>query len=255
MESKAFLTVNEKPISLGQSLRYLQAAGKLQGFVADILRQYVLEQELNNRPDLDLSPAVTEQAVVNFRLENKLTDPKVFQEWLNRNGVDYNTFHAQITNGFKLEKLKAQVVEARLQEYFIERKVFLDRVVLSRIVVVGKELAEELRSQIEEGSRFDQLAKEYTIHANERLANGMMGAVSRGTLPDGLRAAVDAAGEGELLGPLQLDEQHWALFRVEQVLPANLDDPQLRQSLQNEIFERSIAEKIQTMTVQLQVSE
>lgn len=253
MESKTFLTVNDDPVTIGRALRYLQAAGKLQSFLADVLRQYVLERELQTREDLDLSPAVTEQAVVNFRLENKLTDPQAFQEWLSRNGLDYNAFHQQITASFKVEKLKAQVIEARLQEYFIERKLFLDRVVLSRIVVTSKELAEELRTQIEEGAEFGQLARQYSIQG-DRIANGMMGPVSRGTLPDNLRALVDAASEGELIGPFPADE-HWAIFRVEQMLPATLDDPQLKQAVQNELFERWLAEKIQAMTVQLQVSE
>jgi parvulin-like peptidyl-prolyl isomerase len=54
-----------------------------------------------------------------------------------------------------------------------------------------QELAEELASQIEEGASFDQLAREYSI-ADDRVLNGMMGPVSRGALPDILRASVDA---------------------------------------------------------------
>lgn len=253
MESKSLLIVDEKPLSLRQCLRYLQSAGKLQAFIGDILRQYVLEQEIESRQDLDINPAVIEQAVVDFRLQQKLTDPKTFQEWLTRNGTNYEQFHRQITNSFKLEKLKAQIADARIQEHFIERKVFFDRVVLSRIVVASQELAEELYTQITEGASFEQLAREYST-ADERVANGMMGPVSRGTLPDALRAAIDSVNPGELVGPLQV-ENYWAIFRVEQFIPASLDDAQLRQAMQNELFERWLAEKVQTMTVKLQVSE
>lgn len=253
MDSKALLIVDEQPLPLRQCLKYLQAGGKLQAFVADILRQYVLERELNTRKDLEISSALVEQAVVDFRLQQNLTDAKTFQEWLTRNGSNYETFHSQITNSFKLEKLKAQVAEARLQEHFIERKLFLDRVVLSRIVVSSKEVAEELHSQITEGASFEQLAREYST-SDERITNGMMGPVSRGTLPDELRAAIDSTNPGELVGPLQV-ENYWAIFRVEQFLPATLEDTQLQQVIQNELFERWLAEKIQTMTVTLQVNE
>lgn len=253
MDSKALLIVDDQPLSLRQCLRYLQATGKLQGFIGDILRQYVLEREIETRPDLDVSSALVEQAVVDFRLQNQLTDAKAFQDWLNRNGTNYELFHNQITNSFKLERLKAQIVEARLQEYFIERKLVLDRVVLSRIVVDSKELAEELHSQISEGTSFEQLARDYS-KADERISNGMMGAVSRGTMPDLLRAAIDSADPGDLVGPMQI-ENYWAIFRVEQLIPATLDDNQLKQALQNELFERWIAEKIQTMAVKLQVNE
>lgn len=251
MDAKAFLTVDEQSITLRECLKYLQTAGKLQGFLGDILRQYLLEQEIANREDLDINPAVIEQAVIDFRLQQQLTDPKVFQEWLNRNGSDYSTFHNQIDSNFKVEKLKSVIADAKLQEYFIERKVFLDRVVLSRIIVENQELADELKSQIQEGTSFEELAQEHSV-ADDRISNGMMGPVSRGTMPDLIRAAIDSAEPGDLVGPIEV-EQRWALFRVEQVIPATLDNQQLRQTLQTELFERWLAEKIQKMTVKLQV--
>lgn len=251
MDVKAFLTVDEQSITLRECLKYLQTAGKLQGFLGDILRQYVLEQEIATREDLDINPAVIEQAVIDFRLQQQLTDPKVFQEWLKGNGSDYSTFHSQINSNFKIEKLKSVIADAKLQEYFIERKVFLDRVVLSRIIVENQELADELKIQIQEGASFEELAQEHSI-ADDRISNGMMGPVSRGTMPDTIRAAIDSAEPGDLVGPIEV-EQRWALFRVEQVIPATLDNQQLRQTLQNELFERWLAEKIQKMTVKLQV--
>jgi parvulin-like peptidyl-prolyl isomerase len=232
MDSKALLIVDDQPLPLRQCLKYLQVAGKLQGFIGDVLRQYMLERELETRNDLDIPPALVEQAVVDFRLQNQLTEPQAFQDWLIRNGTTYELFHQQITGSFKLEKLKAQIAEARLQEYFIERKLMLDRIVLSRIVVESKELAEELYTQILEGASFEQLAQEYS-KADERVANGMMGPVSRGTMPDVLRAAIDSVNPGDLVGPIQI-ENYWAIFRVEQFLPATLEDNQLKQAMQNE---------------------
>jgi hypothetical protein len=272
MASQAFLSIDDQSIPLKQALQYLQSAGKLQSFIGDILRQHLIEQELQTRNDLEISPLLTEQAVIEFRLQNQLSDPKAFAEWLASNGKDYSSFHASVGFGFKLEKLKAQVTEPKLQEYFIERKLFLDRVVLSRIIVAQAELAEELASQIEEGASFEQLAREYSI-AEDRIVNGMMGPVSRGTLPDVLRAAVDSARPGELIGPFELasvnaqasplpsqdaiasqEQGGWILFRVWQFLPASLEDRQLKQALQNELFEQWLAQKIQNMSVKLQVS-
>ncbi len=253
MDTNAFLTIDENSLSLRDALRYLQTSGKLQGFLGDILKQYVLDYETKTREDLSINPAIVEQAVVDFRLQQQLTDPKQFQDWLTRNGLDYTTFHDQISLNFKVEKLKSVVTEPKLQEYFIERKVFLDRVVLSRIVVDDQELADEIKLQIKEGTRFETLAREHSV-ADDRIANGMMGPVSRGTMPDEVRAAIDSAQPGDIIGPIEL-ENHWALFRVEQLIPATLDSPQLRQLLQTELFDRWIAEKIQKMTVKLQVTE
>lgn len=252
MEPQQFLVVDNYPISLAQALKYLQASGRMQLLIGDILRQHVIEQEIQARTDLDINPALTEQAIIDFRLQNQLTDAKRFQEWLASQGTDRSTFHTQINFGFKLEKLKAAVTQPKLQEYFIERKLFLDRVVISRIIVAEQELAEELASQIEEGASFEQLAKEYSV-TDDRLVNGMMGPISRGSLPDLLRAALDAADPGEVVGPLAIDGR-WGLFRVEQFLPASLEQNQLKQVLENELFEQWLAEKIQKLTVKLQVS-
>lgn len=252
METLSFLTVEDQPISLKQAVKYLQTSGKLGQFVGEIIRQYVIEQELLSREDIVISPAVSEQAIIDFRLKNQLTDPQRFQEWLNDSGTDYANFHLSVVSGFKLEKLKEMVTTPKLPEYFIERKIYLDRVVLSRIIVKNQELAEELQAQIEEGVSFEQLAREYSL-AEDKIVNGMMGPVSRGSMPDKIRAAIDVASPGELVGPIELDETY-GLFRVEQFLSASLEDTQLKQALENELFEKWLAEKIQKLTVKLQVN-
>ncbi len=251
MDGTDFLIIDDDTISLKQAINYLQASGKLGDFVGEIMRQYVIEQELLTRSDIEIHPAVVEQSMIDFRLQNNLSDPKHFQEWLMRNGGDYASFHSQVVTRFKREKLKTLVTEPKIQEYFIERKIFLDRVVLSRIVINDKELAEELRIQLEEGAAFDELAREYSI-TEDRMLNGMIGPISRGILPDVLRAAVDAANPRDIIGPLPL-EKTWILFRVEHFIPASLDDPEVQKALQNELFERWIAQKSQKLVAKLQV--
>lgn len=124
------------------------------------------------------------------------------------------TFRQKLAFNLKLEKLKATVTQPNLKEYFIERKLFLDQVVLSRLVVENQALAQELKSQIvEDGARFEQLVQEYSV-AEDRIFNGMMGAVSRGKMPDALRAAIDLANPGDLLKPLEI-QGLWYLVRVE----------------------------------------
>lgn len=129
-----FITVNDESIVLGQALKYLQAAGKLQPMITDILREYILDRELKSRSDLDIPVASIEQAVVNFRLQRNLSDPQAFQQWLENNRMSYEAFHQQIIAGFKREKLKLLVVEPELENYFLQRKPALDAVVLSNFI-------------------------------------------------------------------------------------------------------------------------
>ncbi|MBD2776836.1 peptidylprolyl isomerase [Iningainema tapete] len=252
METLPFLTVDDQPLSWQRAVKYLQTSGKLGQFVGEILRQYTIEQEIQTREDIDISPALTEQAIIDFRLKNQLTDPQQFQEWLKNNGTDYATFHNSVNLNFKIEKLKEVITQPKLPEYFIERKIYLDRVVVSRIIVNNRELAEELHAQIEEGASFEQLAREYSL-AQDKIVNGMMGPISRGTMPDKLRAAIDVANPGDLVGPIEIEESY-GLFRLEQFLSASLEDTQLKQALENELFEKWLAEKIQKLTVKLQVN-
>jgi len=254
MTSVPFLTIDEQPVSLADAIRYLQIGRKFDGFIGEILRQFVIEKEVESRTDLNVGNASIEQAIIDFRLQRQLTDPQQFQEWLASNGMNYESFHQQVSMGFKLKALKGAIAEPKLQEHFIERKMYLDRVVLSRIIVEDKDLAEELKSQIIEGSAtFEQLAREYSI-SDDRMMNGMVGPVSRGNLPDFLRVAVDAAQPKDIVGPVSLEER-WGLFRIEELLPASLEDERLKQSLLDELFEQWLGEKMQNIPIKLQVGE
>jgi parvulin-like peptidyl-prolyl isomerase len=253
MTSDAFLIIDDQPITISQVVRFLQSNQKLDDFIGGIVRQFVIERELQVRPDLQANSAAIEQAVIDFRLQNQLTEPQSFQQWLEENGLTFEAFHGQISSSFRMKALKDAVTAQKLQESFIERKVFLDRVVLSRIIVGEQELAEELKSQLGEGAAFEQLAREYSM-TDDRIMNGMVGPVSRGTMPDQLRAAIDIAKIGDIVGPMGL-EGRWGLFRIEEFLPASLEDSQLRQNLQDDLFEQWLGEKIQAVPIRLQLSE
>lgn len=251
MESSLFLVADDQLISLEQALRYLKSAGKLEFVLWEIMRQHVLLQELQILEGIEISADLIEQMVIAFRLECQLTNSEMFQKWLASEGLDYATFRNKMAFDFKLKRLKAHVTEPNVQEYFIEHKIHLDRVVLSRLVVEEQALAEELKSKIlEDGDKFEQLVQEYSV-AEERIVNGMMGPVSRGAMPDILRASVDSAKPGDLIGPLEIEEL-WYLVRVEKLLPAALDE-QMKQELENELFEQWLEDKVKKIDAKLQV--
>lgn len=95
MESSLFLTADEQPLTLGQALRYLESAGKLECVLWEIMRSYVIEQELQTLEKLDISSEL-DQVVLDFRLENELTNYASFQQWLGNQGLDYPTFRSHL---------------------------------------------------------------------------------------------------------------------------------------------------------------
>lgn len=252
MGSQPFITIdNNQQISLAQAFQYLQAAGRLDGFLGDILRQYLLERELQQRADLAIAPALLENAIADLRQQQDLGDGDRFAAWLASQELDEAELRQQLQRSLQIQRLKEKLAEAKGQEYFIDRKLALDRVVLSRIEVGDRDLAEELQQQIADGNSFEQLAQEYSI-ADERIFNGMMGLISRGNLPDLVRAAVDVAAPGDIVGPFAT-EQGWALFRVEQLLPASLDDPEVLQAVQDELLDQWLLDQLQGLNIEVQV--
>jgi len=251
IKSEPFLTIGEQIISLSQALRYLRTNGDLQPFILKIIRQHLLETELQTRNDLGIDSTIIEQTILDFRLENKLTDPDRLQEWLNVNGISYAEFHYQFAMRLKIEKLKAEVTAPKLEEYFSANKGLLDQVILSRIVVPDKDFALSLRSQImEDSNRFESLAREHSL-TDDRLVKGIMGPINLGQIPEQIRESVATATPGELIGPLEIDGRY-TLVRVEQFLPAFLEGS-LKQQLQEQLFDQWLQEKAQKMTIKMHV--
>jgi len=251
MNSKPFLSIDNQTISVTQALAYLRATGDLQPFLLKIIRQHILEIELQTSNDLEIDSTIIEQAVIDFRFENQLTDPDNFQEWLKAQGISYAEFRYQIAARLKIEKLKAVVTAPKLEEYFNANKALLDQIILSRIVVAAKDFALSLRSQIlEDSNRFESLAREHSL-TDDRLVKGLVGPINLGQIPEQIREYVATATPGELIGPLEIDGRY-TLVRVEQFLPAFLEGS-LKQQLQEQLFDQWLQEKAQKMTIKMHV--
>ncbi|MEB3339309.1 peptidylprolyl isomerase [Okeania sp.] len=256
MESKPLLTIGAEQLSWAQGFKYLQASGKLQSFVAEIARQHVMEKELQSREDINVDPAVIQQAIMDFRLQRKLEDLQKFQEWMQENKISYSTIESQITNSFKLKELKDSIVAEKIEEYFNQRKASLDYAILSRIVVQDKELADAVyRKIVEEGGKFEDLAKEYSV-TNDKNYNGMMGAVTLASLPKDLRDAINSGSVniGDVLRPFETNK-FWSIFRLEQLQGASLDNPEIKKKLEGELFERWISERLENTKITLHMND
>jgi parvulin-like peptidyl-prolyl isomerase len=248
-----FLVIDEEPLSLDQTLNYLKADGALQPFLTSILRQHAIAQALKNQPDLQPTIEEIEQQLEQFRQNNQLLEAEQFQQWLEHNNLTYGLLLEQLIKAQTLRNLIEHISEPKLHEYFINQKLSLDRVILSCLVVEQEILAEELREQIKEGAAFEQLAREYSIAENHHIG-GRMEPVSRSALPDDLRASVDPPAQpGCLIGPINI-QNRWYLFQLEEIIPAALEG-EIKEQLQTEIYQQWLTEKIEVMSVKVQVTQ
>jgi parvulin-like peptidyl-prolyl isomerase len=253
MDTSTFLYIDQQPITIEQIIHYLHTAGQLESFISTVLHQHILEQALQNCPQAHISIEQVDQMIADFRQQKQLVDDQPFQQWLAQQGTTEMGLKQDMMHSLRLEQLVPTIVEPRLQEAFIHQKLDLDQVVLSQLVVDSQELAEELKTQItEEGASFEQRVREYSI-SGDRIVNGMMGALSRGQLSDGLRTLIDAAQPGDIVGPLEFDHQ-WFLYRVEQFIPASLADEAIQYLLRTQIFKQWMSERMQDRHVELQLA-
>lgn len=250
MTSPIFLTINEESISLEQAIDYLQKTGRFQEFLMNIVAQHALAKEIQSHIDLSLSKAVLEQRLVDFRTQNNLINPNDFQTWLTDRGLNYEAFRQQSLWNLSLELLREQISREQLLNFFQQRKPFLDQVILSWIAVDTEDLILEMHQKLESGADFDQIADVYASPDED--AYGVEEPFSREGMPEVLKAAIAPVEPGNFTEPVNLDDR-WYIFRVDALITAELND-ELKYQLEAELFEQWLNNKVESMTVKLEVN-
>ena len=241
--------IDDQPLSWQQALGYLWLFGQLRPMIQTIVSQHIIYQELKQRDDLEVTPAEFEQAVLDFRLQQKLSDSQKFQQWLASEGMDYTAWQNRMALNLKIEKLAAKIAEPKLPEYFNQRKQSLEQIELSCLVIKEEALARQLKTEITASkTSFAQIAKDYT-QGEESEVNVSRRTARRQQWPQDLQNALVSAQVGDILGPMSI-ENRWCLFQVEQILAAVLEG-QLKRSLEAQIFKEWLAERVNQLKVQL----
>ncbi|HYW20935.1 MAG TPA: peptidylprolyl isomerase [Nodularia sp. (in: cyanobacteria)] len=247
INSLPFLTIGEEQVSLTQSLGYLQTFGRLRPLVQEIVTQHFIIQEIQKRDDLNISSAEFEQAVIEFRLQENLTNADNFQKWLSQEGMNYAGFQNRVLLGFKLDKMRTEMAAPKLEEYFLKQKYLLEQVELNCLIFDEQELATRIKNEIlQEKTTLEQFVKEYSL-INTSQVKVIRGLSRRQNLSAEIRQAINSAKVGELVGAVEMVGK-WCLFKIEQVIPAVLDK-QIQKEIENQILQEWLAEKIQKLPV------
>jgi parvulin-like peptidyl-prolyl isomerase len=112
--------------------------------------------------------------------------------------------------------------EARVRRYYDEnRERYDDRASIEAhiIMVDRKALADSLLGRIRDGEKFEDLAREYSMHGETGVEGGRAGEIMRGTNPNaGLEDAMFATPAGQLGGP-ELTPNGWVIWRIDRSYP------------------------------------
>lgn len=96
---------------------------------------------------------------------------------------------------------------------FEERRGELAQVELRRIVVDSQSTALDLRSRLDRGADFAELASQESADPASAARGGSLGSLLLSELPDVVREAIEGARPGAVVGPLQLGDR-WNLLQV-----------------------------------------
>jgi hypothetical protein len=248
----SLLQIGDQSISLGQILHYYQLSGKLLPWIRDIVEQHILFQEIQRRSELNLAAAEVEQAILNVRLTQNLTDAATFQTWLQQQGMTYELFQARLVLSLQLNKLKTHITQPELQPLFESQKPLLDQVEVVGAVVTDRSIAEQLKSEVHHAYPLDRVAQDYAQRQPEQVTF-LHRTFRYGQLPTEVRETLRSAQPGWLIHPLEIDGK-WCVFRIERQPEAVLDEA-MQQSLQNQLFQQWLNQQVQNLTVNLNLPQ
>lgn len=241
------LRINDQAFSLQEVFGQMMLFGKLQPFLQEFASQHVIVQEINRRDDLQVDSAELMQAIMAFRLKRELMEQDKFDAWLAKERLNNTTFQQRVMLELKVQKLQERIAEPDLQSYFEEHKEALEQLKLSSVLVSDESIAYELKERVATSEDLQQLVNEYGANENEVMVRTGKQQAQRLALPAELRGQCASATPGEVVGPINL-KGTWCLFRVEEVMPAELDE-QTKKQLEAQLFSRWLVQKLSTLQI------
>ena len=122
----------------------------------------------------------------------------------------------------KLMKLKINVTDNEIQEYFTANKELYDveeQVKASHILVDTEEKAQEIRQKLEAGGDFAELAKTNSQDTTNKDQGGDLGTISRGQMVEEFEEAAFSLPVGEISQPVKT-EYGYHIIKVTEKIPA-----------------------------------
>jgi parvulin-like peptidyl-prolyl isomerase len=180
-----------------------------------------------------------------FLLSQKITDEKIFIDWLKKNELSEEEFLSNLTFPIRVNKYCESKYGHMTESRFLKRKTDLDKVVYSLIRVQDSFTANELYLRINAKEvQFGSIAKDYSL-GEEKYTLGIVGPVSINQGHPLLSKALKSSPPGELQKPFQINNQ-WIILRVESIIEATLNK-EMEISLSREMFEEWLTNESKTI--------
>ena len=208
-----------------------------------------------------LAPALARAWLIDQLLQAIHLDPaheqRLVEAWLQRQGAGEGAEREAWLQRQRLLPADLPVIagrEARLQHFreqrfgpevevqFLRRKPELDQAVYSLLSVGERQLAEELHQRLrDDGADFGELAARYA-EGRERHSRGLFGPLPLTAARPEISGRLRVGQPGQLWPPFAA-KGYWVLLRLEQQLPARLNEP-TRARMMEELFEAWLKQRL-----------
>ncbi|WP_411876452.1 peptidylprolyl isomerase [Vulcanococcus limneticus] len=211
---------------------FLQERGVLQQLTRDhLIRQLVASVQI----------AKDEEASLLAQLWQGLPSPPPSElrgDWLSAAPESFRPVLSQRWHQLRLRQWVELAYEDQLENYFLERRTSLERVVYRMLCVRSVGLAEEIFFRLmDDEADFGVLARQYSI-GDERFTYGLVGPMPIEQPHQAIQTALAKLAVGEIASPIRVDDLI-VLLQLEHREPARLDDD-TRLKLLQELLERQI---------------
>lgn len=231
-----------------QTITVAEIASKLAGYqmLPQLCRELLIEKAIAN---IEFSVEEKNNAIEMFYSKAQLATKDAIVSFLKYHCMTPIQLEALATRELRLEKFKQATWGGKLEQYFLQYKPQLDRVIYSLLRTQDMEAAQELFFRIKAKEQsFADCAKEYSQGA-EAQTGGLIGPVPISQPHPVIAQKLASIQPGHLLPPIKLE--NWVvIIRLEQHIPAQLDD-NMCATLLNHLFEQWLGEQLQQMSISL----
>ena len=202
----------------------------------DLLHPLVRKQLMHEATaGLNLSPELTQKALVNHCQQAQIKDEAALKVWLEERCLSRDELLVQLSMPLKLAELALKSFGIQAEARFLQRKESLDQVTYSLLRVKNADMAHELYLQLEAGeASFENLATDHS-EGPEKRSSGKVGPGSLMRAHPQLRYRLRTATPGVVLEPILID-QWWVVSRLDERHEASFNDP-MRQRMASEMLE------------------
>ncbi|HEX3149489.1 MAG TPA: peptidyl-prolyl cis-trans isomerase [Gemmataceae bacterium] len=240
-------------LSLGDFLAAMKRSRRLRPMLLDaFVENYLVNRA--RRAGLSVNDQELQQAADNFRLKNGMASTDQTTQWFQREAITSDDFAAGLERDLLVEKLRRAIADPRLQEVFNQNTARFARVRLKRLLVATEAEARQAIDAIaNNSSTFEDQVRQRSLDLVTKNVGGEAGIVRRVDLAQPLGDAIFATEAGNLVGPVQAG-QGFLVFRVEEFLPAELDEG-IRNGLRKEIFDAWLRQELSRSPIQFPLLE